>query len=44
MLYIAYFIVVSSQNIKKKFLCLRRLHITENLPKVAHIQNSAQAT
>ena len=32
MLYIAYFIIVSGHNIKKKFYCLQLVHLTENLP------------
>ena len=49
MLYIIYFIIVSGHNIKKmfckkKFYCLRQVHLAENLPRATHTQNRVETT
>ena len=47
MLYMAYFIIMSGQNIKKnlqKFYCLRQVHLAENLPQATQTQNRVKTT
>ena len=42
--HIAYFIIVSGRNIKKKFYCLRQVHLAEILPQATHTLNRVKTT